>query len=73
MTQDLKPFIYEINEFPFANENGLLGTIQGAAYRDLFHMIGLDKPALVPSERSEYELANLGNWVPLVIDDKLIL
>eukprot|EP00956_Cyclotella_meneghiniana_P016366 scaffold25831_cov38-Cyclotella_meneghiniana.AAC.2 len=73
MNQDLKPYIYEINEFPFANFKGLHGAIQGAAYRDLFHMIGLDKPALVPSQRSEYELANLGNWVPLVIDDKLIL
>ena len=71
MTRQMKPYIYEINEFPFANQKGLHGTIQGAAYRDLFRMIGLDRSALVPSKRREYELANLGNWIPLVVDDVL--
>lgn len=43
MTQQMKPYIYEINEFPFANNKGLHGTIQDAAYRDLFRMIGFHR------------------------------
>eukprot|EP00581_Thalassiosira_minuscula_P030207 CAMPEP_0183763398 /NCGR_PEP_ID=MMETSP0739-20130205/9676_1 /TAXON_ID=385413 /ORGANISM="Thalassiosira miniscula, Strain CCMP1093" /LENGTH=507 /DNA_ID=CAMNT_0026001815 /DNA_START=126 /DNA_END=1649 /DNA_ORIENTATION=+ len=70
VTDTLEPYFYEINEFPFANEHGFLGIpVQENAYRELFRMMGLDRPPLIASERSNYEMANLGNWTPLVIDD----
>ena len=34
-------YLYEINEFPFSNEKGIVANrVQGQAYRDLFAMIG---------------------------------
>ncbi|KAL3803339.1 hypothetical protein HJC23_009303 [Cyclotella cryptica] len=69
MTETLHPFIYEINEFPFANEKGHFGQIQEQAYRELFRMIGLDKRPMIASHRMKYEITNMGNWTPLVIDD----
>jgi hypothetical protein len=71
MTEDLEPFLYEINEFPFANEKGFFGTIQEKAYRELFHLMGLDQPPMSASQRMKYEMANLGDWTPLVIDDHI--
>ena len=59
-------YVYEINEFPFANEKGTVASrVQSGAYRDLFAMIGLDRPALPAEERGAFELANLGGWIPL--------
>jgi hypothetical protein len=69
MNDAMEPYIYEINEFPFANQKGYFGSVQDKAYRDLFSMIGLDKPPLVGSERGKYELEHLGGWTPLVVDD----
>ena len=58
--------IYEINEFPFANEKGShANRVQGRAYHDLFEMMGLDRPALPAEERGEYEASHLGGWIPL--------
>ena len=73
MTRDIAPYIYETNEFPFANEKGHIGSVQERAYTSLFKMIGLDKPPLVASDRSNYELSNLGGWTPLVVDDALVV
>jgi len=59
-------YVYEINEFPFANEKDRVASrVQARAYRDLFQMIGLDRPALPAEERAAFELANLGGWIPL--------
>jgi hypothetical protein len=73
MTEAIEPYIYEINEFPFANAKGLLGTVQGKAYRDLFRKIGLDQVPIVASERSKYEMGHLGWWLDSSgVDDVLI-
>jgi hypothetical protein len=64
--EDLRPFLYEINEFPFANEKGEAGKVQTQAYRDLFIMIGIDKVPMVPENRYAYELAHIGNWERLL-------
>ena len=72
MTEAIEPYIYEINEFPFANEKGHQGDVQRKAYRELFQMIGLDQVPIVASERSKYEMDHLGGWSPVVIDDVLI-
>ena len=69
MTDSITPYIYEINEFPFANEKGHLGSVQEKAYRDLFLMMGLDREPINASERSKYEMDHLGGWTPVVIDD----
>ncbi len=59
-------YAYEINEFPFSNEKGIVANrVQGQAYRDLFAMIGLDQPALPVNKRANYELSHLGGWIPL--------
>jgi len=71
MTYAIKPYIFEINEFPFANAKGYLGQVQQKAYRELFKMIGLDRPPMVASERREYEMGHLGGWTPVVVDDVL--
>ena len=72
MTDQITPYIYEINEFPFANERGHLGSVQEKAYRDLFLMMGLDREPMDVSERSNYEMEHLGGWTPVVIDDVLV-
>ena len=69
MTDSITPYIYEINEFPFANEKGHLGSVQEKAYRDLFLMMGLDREPINALERSKYEMDHLGGWTPVVIDD----
>ena len=71
MTDKSVPYVYEINEFPFANSKSFSGLVQGKAYRDLFRMIGLDVPPIVASERSKYEMGHLGGWTPIVVDDVL--
>lgn len=58
-------FLYEVNEFPFANQKFAVGQIQKEAYRDLFKMIGLADIPLLPRERAEYELLHRGGWQPL--------
>lgn len=72
MTDAIKPYIFEINEFPFANAKGYLGQVQQRAYRELFKMIGLGRPPMVDSERREYEMGHLGGWTPVVVDDVLL-
>ncbi len=69
MTDSIVPYIYEINEFPFANAKGHLGWVQQKAYRDLFIMMGLDHEPMDALERSKYEMDHLGGWTPVVIDD----
>jgi hypothetical protein len=71
MTDAIKPYIFEINEFPFANAKGYLGQVQQKAYRELFKMIGLDRLPMLASERREYEMGHLGGWTPVVVDDVL--
>ena len=72
MTDAITPYIYEINEFPFANEKGYLGSVQEKAYRDLFLMMGLDREPMDALERSKYEMDHLGGWTPVVINDVLV-
>ena len=72
MTDTIEPYIFEINEFPFANSKGYSGLVQKRAYRDLFKMIGLDRPPMVASERRKYEMGHLGGWTPVVVDDVLL-
>jgi hypothetical protein len=71
MSETIEPYIYEINEFPFANVKGFQGNVQENAYRELFKMMGLNRPPMHASERGNYEMANLGAWTPLVFDDNI--
>eukprot|EP00977_Amphora_coffeiformis_P018305 scaffold6378_cov176-Amphora_coffeaeformis.AAC.16 len=63
-------FLYEINEFPFANQKYAAGEIQQKAFRDLFNMIGIAEIPMQPRDRADFELAHLGGWIPLSLDDK---
>lgn len=73
MSDEIEPYIYEINEFPFANEKGYVGSAQDGAYRDLFRMMGLDRPPLNAMDRGKYEMEHLGGWTPLVNDDAIVV
>ncbi|KAL7545880.1 hypothetical protein ACHAWF_009239 [Thalassiosira exigua] len=60
---DLQPFVYEINEFPYTNEEATaIRPIVRESHRDLFRMIGLDRPPLPVAEQETWEAAHMGGW-----------
>ena len=71
ISREGKPYLYEINEFPFANTqaNTPAGRMSNDAYRDLFKMIGIAEKPLVPAARAEYERKHKGGWVLLETGD----
>lgn len=68
MTEEGEPVIFEINEFPYVNEEAVAArNIQLDSHRELFRMVGLDQPPIYgEDERSKYEAANSGRWERLV-------
>ena len=56
--------IFEINEFPFVNDNLLVSKkIVKDSHMELFEMIGLDQPPVYRDiERAKYEAAHTGSW-----------
>jgi Tubulin-tyrosine ligase family len=70
ITEDKLPFLFEINELPDKtgtsyNRSDASFRIREDSLRDLFVMIGLDRPPLSVDERAEYEATHLGGWKPI--------
>ena len=63
-----RPFVFEINELPYVNEEASqIRPLQQASLRDLFSMIGLAREPILFREtaREDFEMHHLGGWVRL--------
>lgn len=67
ISSELKPYVFEINEFnSFGPAHFKEPRIsQYNSFKDLINMIGLDKYPLPASERGEYELTHMGDYIML--------
>ena len=68
MTEDGDPVLFEINQFPYVDEEAAAPkSVVFAAHMELFQMMGIDQPPVYgEEERRKFEAAHAGLWELLI-------